>query len=67
MPKEVGRAAVRGDVRPDASAEIRGSVRNRGKRWSMQIEGNVRQQYKRKSDFDLAMDVAQLIYVEDNA
>lgn len=30
------------------------------------IEGQVRQQYKLKSEFDHAMDVAQLIYMEDN-
>lgn len=32
----------------------------------IEIESQVRQEYKRKADFDHAMDVAQLIYMEDN-
>jgi hypothetical protein len=32
----------------------------------MKIETKVKKQYNNKGEFDLAMDVAQLIYIEDN-
>jgi hypothetical protein len=32
----------------------------------IQIEAKVKKQYTNKAEFDLAMDVAQLIYIEDN-
>jgi hypothetical protein len=31
-----------------------------------QIESQVKEKYRKKGEFDQAMDVAQLIYIEDN-